>query len=285
MRKAIPIVAAVLVFLAAVALIQPEPSMPVLTAAVDLYAGHTIASGDVVLQEVPERLAPEDAFSSIDDVIGKTLGVDRAAGDVIRLSNLGEPVSLQANERALAVRVTDSAGMAGLIRPGDIIGVVASINVQGGELTGGTFSKATIEGLRVLYLSPEFESMDKGAEPEVDPVTGLSQTEKREQEGTVVLAVPTGAQVVLYDFSGREAPIQSRLVNAIELLTALDSCAEASLSLYLLPSDAETFITSGLYLPDLVITPGPTPTNTPTPEGFELTPTVIPITPTPEAGS
>ncbi len=286
MRKIIPLAVAALVFLVAVALIQPEPSKDVVIAAVDMSPGHLIQAEDITTSDFPEALVPADSFGSAEDVIGQTLAVGRSEGDIIRTSNLGEPVRLGSNERAVAVRVSDSSGMAGLIKPGDIVGVVATIRViePGGE--SGSFSKSTIEPLRVLYLSPEFEALDVDAEPQVDSLTGLTQKETRVQEGTVVLAVPIDQQVVLYDFSARLAPDQVRWVNAIELLAALDSSGDASLSLYLVPDGAADFETSGLFLPDLVITPGPTPTNTPTPTGpIPPTPTLLQSTPTPEAGS
>lgn len=280
MRKIVPLVVAAVVFLAAIVLIQPAPSTQVVVAAVDLSAGHVIQAGDVKLQEFPDELLPAGALLGMEQVVGQTLAIERAAGDIIRGMNLGEPVKLLPNERAVAVRVTDSSGLAGLIKAGDIVGIVATIHVQSNSGLSGSFSKATIEPLRVLYLSPEFKSLEADQEPQIDSITGLAQRETREKEGTVLLAVPTGAQVLVYDFSERLAPNEVLWVNAIELLAALDSSGDSSLSLYLVPDNAEQFATSGLFLPDLVITPGPTPTPTETPFGQPL-PTATPPSPTP----
>lgn len=275
MRKAIPIIVAALVFLVAIALVQPEKTFPIVTAARNLPAGHTIAADDLAIEEVPERLLPADAVTAIDEAVGQMLAVDRAQGDAIRIANLGEPVKLQPNERAIAVHVTDSSGMAGLIRPGDMVGLVASLRVDDVSGTTGTFTKASIEPVRVLYISPDFQALDPDYEPEVDEITGLTRTETRETEGTVMLAVSTATEAILYDFTGSDSPNVERRVNALELLAALDATSDASLSLYLLPENAAEFSTSGLYLPDLVVTPGPTPTNTPTPEGYQPTPEII----------
>ena len=285
MKKIIPIFISLLVFVAAVALVQPEPTAQVVVAARDMAAGHEIQVGEVLLEDIPEHLIPPGSFTFPDEVVGATLILDRAAGDVIRESTLGEPIKLLPNERAVAVRVTDSAGLAGLIQPGDTIGIVAVIQVQDPGGMNGMFSKSTIEPMRVLYISPEFEALDDREVLEPDPVTGLVQKENRDTEGTVLLAVPTDALVVLYDFSGREAPNQSRKVNAIELLTALDAALNATLSFYFVPENPEAFASEGLFLPDLVITPAPTPTITPTPDGLllTLTPIVVDATPTPES--
>lgn len=272
-RNLLPVIVAVLVFLAAIVLVQPPATVAVVVAASDLPVGRILEPQDVALADFPEDLAPADAFAALENVVGETLRVDRSAGDILRASNMGEPVTLAGNERAVAIRVRDSAGLAGLLNPGDVVGVVAVMEVQNPGAVPGTYSKATIEPLRVLYLSPEFQVRAQ-ATPAVDPVTGLPRTgDERELEGTVVLAVPTSAQVVFYDFADLEAANELVPVNALELLAALDASNTATLSLYLVPGGAEGFATSGLFLPDLVRTPVPMPTPTATPEGFRPTPT------------
>ena len=103
----------------------------------------------------------------------------------------------------------------------------------------------------------------------------------------MVLAVPVAMTALLYDFSMQDSNIPNavRQINAIELLSALDHADNAFLSLYLMPEGAQEFSTSGLWMPDLVVTAGPTPTPTVTPYGY-IEPTVAPpqdeATPEPE---
>jgi pilus assembly protein CpaB len=275
MRRLIPIFIAAIVFVVALLVIRPETTRAVVVAAADLSAGRAIGASQLAVQEVPERLAPTDAFTDPAGIVGKTLKVDRSQGDVIRPGNLGEAVTLGANERAVAVHVTDSGGLAGLIKPGDTVGIVASIDVQDPGAATGTFTKAAIEPLTVMYISPDFQAVDEPT-PAADSLTGIMASQsQREQEGTVVLAVPTGAYVILYDFTSRQAANEMRTVNALELLTALDATGNARLSLYLVPENANSFASAGLFLPDLVITPVPTATPTATPEDYK--------TPTPTA--
>jgi Flp pilus assembly protein CpaB len=276
-RRLIPISIAAAVFLGALFVIRPEATKAVVVAAGDIPAGRALQSSDLEVKEIPERLAPADAFDSSAPILGKTLMVDRGKGDVIRPSSLGEVVTLGPDERAVAVRVTDSGGLAGLIKPGDAVGIVASIDVQNPGAAPGTFTKAAIEPLKVMYISPDFRAVGETT-PAADTVTGLiASQQRREQEGTVVLAVPTSAYVILYDFTSRKAANEARTVNALELLTALDAAGNAKLSLYLVPERAASFASSGLFLPDLVITPVPTATATATPEGYK-TPTPTPTT-------
>ncbi|GIV67108.1 MAG: hypothetical protein KatS3mg047_1501 [Bellilinea sp.] len=243
-------------------------------AAVDLPAGHILTEGDLVMKGVPaDLLPPEGAITDPAVAVGQALRIDRSAGDLILTAHLGEkPVTLQPDERAVAIQVSDSAGLAGIIRPGDRVGVTA-ILTDGDYTVQGVFSKATVENLRVLYIQPSFQAEDPaeaaGRIITPDPQTGIAVQRQRSKEGVVVLAVPAKAQAVVYDFqsAGIEATTAVRLVNAVELLSALDQADNVKLSLYLMPDEAQPMNTSGLWLPELVIRQM-TPTPTPTPVGF-----------------
>jgi hypothetical protein len=129
--------------------------------------------------------------------------------------------------------------------------------------------------LRVLYISPEFKAAQGAGSSSATSVSSSSFTDgvnssserPRELEGTVVLAIPVDAITIGYDFSTLGVNSESRLVSLTDLLPALDSVDTVRLSLFLEPDAPELFITSGLFLPDLVITPGPTPTATACPGG------------------
>ena len=183
-------------------------------------------------------------------------------------------ITLQPDQHAEAVKVTDETGLVGLLVPGDLVGVVASIPMQSQD-TQGTFSKATIEGLRVLYLDPRFaastnSSLSSASMQPVSSSTSLTgssggATTDRAETGFAVLAVPTGLQTVMYDFSVDNSVSESRSVNVLELLAALSSTSGAEISLYLMPPEsAKPFSSPGLWLPNLVVTPAASVTPTPT---------------------
>jgi pilus assembly protein CpaB len=271
MKKLLPIVIAVPVFLLSLLFMRPEATSPVVLAAIDLPEGHILAAADIQVRQVPKSQAPQDAFSDPSQLVGQTLRVFRGAGDVIKPSNLGgEVIILAPDERAVAIHVTDAAGLAGLIRPGDSVGVTAVI-----DSPDGPFAKTVASGLRVLYISPEFKAAQGAASAPTSSTSnspfaggGSSSSQRpRELEGTVVLAVPVDAITIGYDFSTFGVNSESRLVSLTDLLPALDLVDTVQLSLFLEPDSPESFITSGLLLPNLVITPGPTPTATPCPGG------------------
>jgi pilus assembly protein CpaB len=153
------------------------------------------------------------------------------------------------------------------LRPGDLVGLTAVID-SGGIGEQGTYSKAAVENLRVLYLSPDFlatEDSTNVTTTTTDNTTATTRTE-RKPEGALVLAVPINAETIVYNFEDVEPElgVQERVVNVIEMLTALEASENAKLFMYLMPRDAETMVTSGLWLPELIIKPyKPTPTLNP----------------------
>src|SRR5512138_64477 len=282
MKKLFPIVIAAIVFLIAFAVLRPAPSQLVVVAAHDLKGGHVLAEQDIELKAVPAEILAEDVVTDATLVIGQPLRIDRGKGDVIRNSHIGNLITLQPNERAIAVKITDGNGVSGLLTPGQTVGVIATIPQNNSDISG-TFSKSTIEGLRVLYIDPRFSaSQDANVVPaEATPVgvSGLSglNTDERAREGSVILAVPTDLQTIFYDFSATGAISESRSVNALELLAALSYTDGASVTLYLMPQENPSeFSSPGLWLPDLIRTPFPTATPTPlgTPGPTTQTPAV-----------
>jgi pilus assembly protein CpaB len=276
MKKLLPILIACPVFLLSLILLRPEATTPVVVAAVDLPEGHTLIPSDLAVRQVPKSQIPKEAFSDPAQVTGQTLRVFRGSGDVIHPSQLGgEVISLAPNERAIAIHVTDASGLAGLIRPGDSVGVTAVMESQ-----DGPFSKTVAGALRVLYISPEFRAAQGTTQGAVStsstsPFTGSSTLSQRSRqlEGTVVLAVPVDAVTIGYDFSALGINSESRLVSLTDLLPALDQVDTIRLSLFLEPDSPEPFFTSGLFLPDLVVTPAPTATATPCPGSTCASPT------------
>jgi pilus assembly protein CpaB len=267
MKRIFPLFLAVLVFLIAFILLRPAPSRVVVVAAYDLRAGRVLQESDLALKSLPAANLPPDVITAKELLIGQPLRIDRGQGDVIRASHVGNMLILQPGERAVAVRVTDSTGIAGVLAPGQLVGLVASIPYSNGDVQGA-YSKVSIEGLRVLYVDPRFSAMqDVNVVPQATPQGVLAgvTTEDRAREGSVVLAVPTNLQSMMYDFSAQGAPPQTRFVNVLELLSALDATDGAHVSLYLMPQEgAQAFTSPGLWLPELIVPPY-TPTPSPTP--------------------
>jgi Flp pilus assembly protein CpaB len=271
MKKIFPILLAAVLFFVAYAVLLPEPSKQVVTATRDLKAGHVLVEGDIEVRAVPAETLPIDAIADATLVLGQALRIDRGQGDVIRASQLGTLLNLAPNERGVSVYINDASGVSGVLSPGQMVGIVASIPQETDDFTG-TFSKSTIENLRVLYIDPRFSAttdanvVPSNATPQADDnlLAGVN-TDERAREGSVVLAVDVNLQTLFYDFTSSGAVSESKPINALELLAALSNMPGAQVTLYLMPGEGGApFTTPGLWLPDLIKTPLPT------------TPTVIP---------
>ena len=267
-KKIIKIIISLLALLAVIFLYRAQEgkTMAVYVARHNLPEGYTLTAQDVEKVDLPVSSVPQGAFADTTGLVGETLSLPRTTQDVILRSHLGGRTwELAGDERAIGIEVTDSAGLAGLLKPGDYVGVNAVIN--GSE---GSYAKVVTDGLRVLYISPTFLAEEPKLEAEGESLMGSSGggiDQPRDEEGVVILAVPVARQIIAYNFTDFGVESKTRPVNVIELLSALDHAAQVDLSLFMDPDQRESFLTSGVHLPDLVITPdpSPTPTQTPTP--------------------
>jgi pilus assembly protein CpaB len=269
MKKFLPIVLAIVVFGVALALNQPEPQVTVAVAAVDLPEGRVLAESDLTTKELPKSLAPDGAVSDPQSLVGQRLRVARSAGDPILPSHLGgEVVELQPNERAVALQVSAAQGLAGLLKPGDRVGltVIVTINQQ-------TFAKYLAGNLRVLWVDPAFRREEAGA-PQSTPSSsgglfggGSSAPVDTggSAKGLVVLAIPVEAQTLVYDFAMLGAESESKPLYLLDVLPAL-TIQGAQFGLVLEPERAQQVQTSGIALQGLAVTPMATFTPTPTAE-------------------
>jgi pilus assembly protein CpaB len=270
MKKYLPIFTAILVFGVAVVLNQPEPQINVAAAAGDLPEGRVLAEGDLTVKQLPKSLAPEGAVSDPQSLIGQRLRIARSAGDVILASHLGgEALELQPNERAVALSVSAAQGLAGLLKPGDRVGVTVIVNAS-----QQTFAKYIAGGLRVLWIEPAFRREEAPAPQGTSAAggglfgggssTGGTVDTGGSARGLVVLAVPVEAKIVSYDFSLLGALSETLPVYLVDLLPAL-SAQGAQFGLVLEPEKANgEVITSGLSLQGIAVTPAATLTPTPT---------------------
>ena len=270
MKKYIPLIAAAAVFLLALFLLQPEGKSQIVVLVNDLPAGHTLASIDMAVREIPDSYRPTDAITAPSEAVGQTLKTDHMAGDILRKRHLGEPMTLKADERAVAIRVDDASGLGGLIAPGDAVGLTAVIfNNQ------AAYSKVTAEGFRVLYVSPEFRAGYTTMQSASLSGGTSAIPQQRATEGIVLLAVPTTLIDVKYDYTFIGGIVTVEKVNAVELIAAISAAGNAKIILYKMPQNPAEMNSPGLFLPDLIFIPTSTPLPTPT-ETPEGTPATVP---------
>jgi len=204
----LPLILGILAAIVLAVLLWPTEEKPVnvVVAARDLGAGEVLTAADLNVVTMPPDAAPSDAVSNPEQIIGQTLAVVRFAGEPITPRHIGPSVALQPNERGVAVRVSKDRGLAGLLRPGMRVGVVATLPDPTGYGKGGTFAKASLENLRVLYVPPDFQATGytpvQTASAEVKggmtTNTAVTMQNKLANEGVIVLAASVDPQPIIY---------------------------------------------------------------------------------------
>jgi len=175
----------------------------------------------VTLRSVQVKSVLPRAYTTVANVVGQTLTVQRVAGDQITKDMVGSSAqnalasALPEDERAIAVHVDRAQGMAGLLRPGDHVSVIAVLDPQqvgstfgfqapeqapAGNSAGlsqqstvpeGPMAKLTLTGLRVLFVPWEFRYQE--ITPSGDDnsfMAPIMTSQQGQNNGVVVLAAP-----------------------------------------------------------------------------------------------
>lgn len=192
------------------AYVQPAT---VVVARVDLPAGTKLTADVLELKEVPKSAVPEGAFTRIEDAVGLTLTTARARGDVITAYVAGEaaasgiPSQLRAGHVAMAVRVDRATGIAGMLRPGQTVTVIALVDLSQIQLPQAAF---VAQAPAVPVAPPPVLATPMGT-PTPTP-TPLPTPTPRPPLGPVARIAITGLRVlaVPQDFRYEEMPSASQ---------------------------------------------------------------------------
>lgn len=91
----------------------------------DMPAFATIEESSIVTDEVPERWLSDSALLDAEDLVGRRIGFNIAAGTLLSEDMLVPPSDLSATEREIAVQVNQITGIADRVRPGDYVDIYA----------------------------------------------------------------------------------------------------------------------------------------------------------------
>jgi pilus assembly protein CpaB len=159
-RRKLAVVAALAAVLAGLAAANPEgpPTLRVVRAVAQLPGGALVGAGDVAVREVVREDAPVGALSDPGEVVGKTLAGPVAEGQVLTELALVSVRSARPPGRVVApLRLADS-DLAALLRPGEVVDVVAADSQSG---------KASVVATEVRVVkipaSPDKEQVQSGA--------------------------------------------------------------------------------------------------------------------------
>ena len=133
----------------------------VLVAAADLPDGHVIVSADVKPALLPSAAIPAGAYSTTDSVIGRVTRMPVIAGEPMVSGRFvpvgvgaGLEVRIARGKRAMAVRIDDVAGLAGLIQPNSRVDVLLIVQGAGGAVDQ---ARVFMSNMRVLSVGSQLD--------------------------------------------------------------------------------------------------------------------------------
>ena len=212
--------------------LDQRPRSPLVVASRDLGAGAILQATDLTTIQIPTDELPGGAVDDPAVLVDEVLTNVRFAGEAITVAMLGTRVPLAPHERGIAVRLTDVAGLAGLVAPGQVVGLMATVTDEQSP-TKDSVAKYLLGGVRVVWLSPEFRVRPAQAE----------QGERRgAADGLALLAVSTDPAPILY------APQTALFSRALDLLSVEEKAAQGVTEELITSLDANPTVIWGVPL-------------------------------------
>ena len=173
-------------------------TVPVVIATREIPEGAAIDRLAVAVEQWPATTVPVGAFGAIDSVAGRVTRVQIFPGEPLVPGRLapegtgpGLELKIPPGQRAMAVRIDDVAGIAGLIQPNSRVDVI--VTLRGG--TERQVAKVFMENMRVLSVGTEMQR-DASGRPRQATTVSLSVTPEESErlavamnEGTIQLAL------------------------------------------------------------------------------------------------
>jgi pilus assembly protein CpaB len=180
---------------------QQVETQPVVVASNDLFLGAELKNEDLKLLQFPKGQAPEGAFASQQELVGRGLIVSVVKGEPIlsakvapKEAGAGLPPVIPDGMRAVSVRVNEVIGVAGYVLPGSRVDVITTVSPtnQQQDMT----SKVVLANVLTLTSGTRMEQDQKDGKPvQVTVVTLAVSPEQAERlalastEGKIQLAL------------------------------------------------------------------------------------------------
>lgn len=154
-------------------------AVPVVCAAVDIDPTVEVQESMLEVRQVPKSLLPDHTFADPKELIGRVASLTLAKGTPVvehLLAAKGTPpgmaVRIQEGFRAVAVKIDESAGVAGWVKPGSRVDVVVLLSVRRNNQSE-TISKTILQNVEVLAVGQDIGNKVDTAAALARPVTLL----------------------------------------------------------------------------------------------------------------
>lgn len=182
--------------------VTKKNGIDVVVAVQEIPLRRSIAEADVTLRSLPKDSVPEGVATSLDEVVGKMATVDLAADAPLLLQELITPdevtrrlaLSIPDSKTVVAMPIDSHLVKTGLIRPGDLIDVSATFEVEIIREQGMSKMPETVSLLRKLEVHALIIPEPKVATKEED---GGVFTTLEDGEQTILMALERADAVTL----------------------------------------------------------------------------------------
>lgn len=189
--------------------------VPIVVATKDIKPKERITADQVEVKKVPEEMAHFEAAARLDQVVGFFAKDAILSGEQILVPKLikgfedyGIVIKIPAGYRAMTVPVDQVVSVAGFIRPGDYVDVVAGFNEM---VMGENIARVILQNVLVLATDQDLSEDKRDPVVELKTVTVAVTLEEAEK---LALALDQGkVRIVL-------RPIESTEVEPTDPLTA-----------------------------------------------------------------
>jgi pilus assembly protein CpaB len=195
----------------------------VVVARTALRAGEPLRADQLATRDWPADALPSGAYASIDEIMtghpGATPVVGILAGEPVvagRLSSgqagAGIASLVRTGMRGIALRIDDAAGATGLVYPGAVVDVVATVRDPNGR---GPSARIAVQDARVLSVGRETDVATRRADENLDEGNGAHRGDR----GTFVTLEVTPADAEVLAVARNEGRIDLVLRNATDQKT------------------------------------------------------------------
>ena len=195
---------------------KPEPAKvktaKVLVAKVSIPARTVIKGEWLEFKEIPVDALPADSTNSAKEVLGKVTRSEILSGEPVRKGRLladqeklGLPLLIPSGYRGITVAVDEVIGVAGFVKPGDLVDVLVTLN-EGVISKEHKVTMTLLQGVQVLAIAQD-----------LDPPSNNEQAKKGKLSSSVTLAVnPLQAEKLVFAGENGKIRLSLRPLNYIE---------------------------------------------------------------------
>lgn len=153
------------------------PTKPVVVAQMDLGTADALSAAELMLVDWPAQLVPVGAIHAISGAEGRVTRRPLVTGEPVLEGALfdvgaqgGLPAVIAAEHRAVSVKVDSVIGVAGFVKPGSRVDVMATVR-RVDTKDSLPFSKVILQDVRVLAVDQKLEEARDGEAQLVSVVT------------------------------------------------------------------------------------------------------------------